>query len=319
MEPPPIWQHQAEPLADVLKRGGSAVLVMDGGKTEVKLGEGEPQYVLYLSGTAQVAAGIGGSDWPEWREKEVEAALRQEYLRTSVALRGKDRVGGVSRADFLQVFAEAFAIRDGAVGPGLGVVGPGLAPASPDGTPESEVPSSVEEGVGGGAGAKSPSGNAQTPEAGASPDPNESRVPAPGDEKRIKAAANAAWEMVKGFEEQARQEQESVKAILAAAGLSARQRLDRILGLISDVAEIFLGACERLAKLQQKLCALLGGRPGAWDSEAARRQKGEGSSLGLADLTPDRVWIDPKLRKQFREDLRISAEPPVPDRSGGHA
>jgi hypothetical protein len=114
---------------------------------------------------------------------------------------------------------------------------------------------------------------------------------------------------VKGFEEQARKDQEGVKAILAEAGLSARQRLERILGLISDVTEIFLGACERLAKLQQKLCALIGGRPGAWASEAARRQKGlgrDGSSLGLADLSPNPIWIDPKQRKQFREDIRLS-------------
>jgi hypothetical protein len=292
----PILRHQAEPITDLLKRGGSTVLVMDGGKTEVKLGEGEPQQVLYMAGgTAQVAAGIAGSAWPEWREKEVEAALRQEYLRTSVALRGKGTVGGVSRADFLQVFADAFAPA-GSADPGDDVTGP----------------SSFVTG---------------SPQAGSSQVTNDkgpvtsSNGPAlPGEDgKRIKAAANAAWEMVKGFEEQSRQEHESVKAILAEAGLSARQRLERILGVISDMEESVLSACERLAKLQQKLCDLLGGRPWARESEAVRPRQGLGRagwSLGLAELTPDRAWIDPKLRKQFREDLRLSAEP-VPDRPGG--
>jgi hypothetical protein len=282
----PILRHQAEPITDLLKRGGSAVLVMDGGKTEVKLGEGEPQQVLYLSGgTAQVAAGIAGSDWPEWREKEVEAALRQEYLRTSVALRGKGTVGGVSRADFLQVFAAAFAPA-GSAGPVDDVTGPSSFVTCEE--PARGEPVTKDKGP------VTSSSNG---------------LALPGDEKRIRAAANAAWEMVKGFEEQARKDQEQVKAILAEAGLSARQRLERILGLISDVEEIVLSACERLAKLQQKLCALIGGRPGAWDSEAAHCQKGlgrDGSSLGLADLSPNPIWIDPKLRKQFREDLRLS-------------
>jgi hypothetical protein len=298
----PFLRHQAEPITDLLKRGGSAVLVMDGGKTEVKLGEGEPQQVLYMSGgTAQVAAGIAASAWPEWREKEVEAALRQEYLRTSVALRGKGTVGGVSRADFLQVFADAFAPAGSAGVPPALVV----PPAGDSGSADETVSHPAS----------------QLPDAGGQPNDcaRAGGTPAlPGDEKRIRAATNAAWEMVKGFEEQSRKEHESVKAILAEAGLSARQRLERILGLISDVEEIFLGACERLAKLQQKLCELIGGRPWAREAEAARPRQGlgrEGWSLGLAELTPDRAWIDPKLRKQFREDLRMSAEP-VPDRPG---
>ena len=75
-----------------------------------------------------------------------------------------------------------------------------------------------------------------------------------------------------------------------------------------------------MAKLQQKLCALLGGRPWAREWELARPRQGlgrEGWSLGLAELTPDRAWIDPKLRQRYREDLRFLAEPEVPDRPGG--
>jgi hypothetical protein len=316
----PILRHQAEPITDLLKRGGSAVLVMDGGKTEVTLGEGEPQQVLYMTGgTAQVAAGIAPSAWPEWREKEAIEALKQEYLRTSMAQRGKATVGGVSRADLLQGFAEAFAVRESGIGSresetdgvrdsGFGVRREDDGPCpSPD--PESGTPN-PDPG----------------PSSSASPEPQiptpDSRLPAlePGDAGRIRSAANAAWELVKVFEERTREEKEQLKAILAEAGQSARQRLERIRGLFSDVTETFLTACERLAKLQQKLCALLGGRPWAREWELARPRQGlgrEGWSLGLAELTPDRSWIDPKLRQRYREDLRFLAEPEVPDRPGG--
>jgi len=298
------WDHQAEPLKSLL-RGGSAVLVMDGGKTEVTLGEGEPQQVLYMSGgTAQVAAGIAPSAWPEWREKEVVGALKQEYLRTSVEQRGKATVGGVSRADLSHVFADAFAPAGSAGVPPALVVPPLDDSGSVDETP--------------------PNATSQPPDAPGQPKDcaraGETPALPAGDEKRIKAAANAAWELVRVFEERTREEKAQLKAILTEAGQSARQRLERMMGLFGDVTETILTACERLAKLQQKLCALLGGRPWARESELAHPRQGlgrEGWSLGLAELTPDRAWIDPKLRQRYREDLRFLAEPEVPDRPGG--
>jgi hypothetical protein len=299
----PILRHQAEPIGNLL-RGGSTVLVMDGGKTEVTLGEGEPQQVLYMTGgTAQVAAGIAPSAWPEWREKEVIEALKQEYLRTSVAQRGKATVGGVSRADLSQAFVAAFAP------PGSGGVPPALIvpPLGDSGSADETVSHPAS----------------QPPDAGGQPRDcaRAGGTPAlPGDEKRVKATANAAWELVKVFEERTGEEKEQLKAILAEVGQSARQRLERIRGLFTDVTETILTACERLAKLQQKLCDLLGGRPWAREWELARPRQGlgrEGWSLGLAELTPDRAWIDPKLRQRYREDLRFLAEPEVPDRPGG--
>ncbi len=279
------WEHPAVPVTDFLKHGQSVLLVMDGGQTQVPLGEGETQRTFFvMGGTAQVAAGIEAWEWPEWREKEVAAALRQEYLRTSLALRGKDLVGGVSQADLVQVFGEAF---------GTGTRGSGL------GTREEEA--SRQEG------APAPSGSS------ASPEPRVPSPAAPNDEGRIRAAAHAAWELVKVFEDRARQAREGLTAILAQAGQSARQCLDQIMSVFTPVTEIFLAAGEGLANLQQKLCALLKSRPGAWDADSASPRQGqgfEGRSLGLVDLVPGPVWIDPKLKEQFLNDLRALAEPP---------
>ncbi len=277
--------HQAMSVREFLERGRNVVLVMDGGQTEVRLGEAETaQTFFFMGGTAQVAAGIEAAEWPEWREKEVAAALRQEYLRTSLALRGKDQVGGVSRADLVQVFGEAFG-RDGVRGE------EGDSGASSSANPEPRNPSPVS------------SANPET----RAPNPD------PADAGRIKAAANAAWELVKVFEDRARQAKEGLTAILAQAGQSARQQLDQIIGLFTPVTEIFLAVGEKLAKLQQKLCALLKGRPGAWDADPVRRRQKQGlddRNLGLVHLAPSPVWIDPKLKEQFLNDLRALAEPP---------
>ena len=111
----------------------------------------------------------------------------------------------------------------------------------------------------------------------------------------------------------ARQQKEGLAAILAQAGQSARQTLDQIMGLFTPVTEIFLTFGEGFAKLQQKLSALLEGRPGAREVEAARDPQGqgfEGPSLGTVNLAPGPVWTDPELKELFLNDLRALAEPP---------
>ncbi|HME00939.1 MAG TPA: hypothetical protein VKM93_26970 [Terriglobia bacterium] len=260
----------------------------------VPLGEGETQRTFFvMGGTAQVAAGIEASEWPEWREKEVAAALRQEYLRTSLALRGEDLVGGVSQTDLVQVFRKAFGRNDEC--------------RIMNDERRREFRPSVEAGT----------QNAQQDQAVEGNSSfrihNSSFSSDPADVKRIKAAAGAAGELVKVFEDRAHQAKEGLAAILAQAGQSARQCLDQIMSVFKPVTEIFLAAGERLANLQQKLCALLKSRPGAWDADSASPRQGqgfEGRSLGLVDLVPGPVWIDPKLKEQFLNDLRALAEPP---------
>ncbi|MGO9269932.1 MAG: hypothetical protein ACLQOO_06735, partial [Terriglobia bacterium] len=101
----------------------NVVLVVDGGKTQVALGEmveGQPVRTQYVAGgTAAFTAGIGEQEWPEWREAEVAAALRKKYLETSVALRGKNQVGGITKDDLVASFMEALG-RDGVRDSGLG-------------------------------------------------------------------------------------------------------------------------------------------------------------------------------------------------------
>ena len=62
-----------------------------------------------------------------------------------------------------------------------------------------------------------------------------------------RAVANAAWERVKVWEERTRVEGEKLKAILAQAGLSARERINQIVALFAEVRETFWAACERFA------------------------------------------------------------------------
>jgi hypothetical protein len=129
----------------------------------------------------------------------------------------------------------------------------------------------------------------------------------PADIARIKAAAHAAWELVKGFEERARQQKEGLAAILAQVGQGARQTLDQIVDLFTPVTEIFVEFCEGFAKLQQKLSALLKGRPGATEAHPVRRRQAQGIDdrcEGVARMAPDPVWIDPKQKEEFPEALR---------------
>ena len=264
--------HQAVSVTDFLERERSVLLVMDGGQTEVRVGEAETaQTFIFMGGTAQVAAGIEALEWPEWREKQAVAALRQEYLRTSLALRGKDLVGGVGRTDLVQVFMEAF--EKNAEGRMM--------------NDEQRKDSSTSH---------SPLDTRHYDDAG-----------------RVKAAAQAAWELVRVFEDRARQVKEGLAAILAQDGLSARQTLEQMMGLFTPVTEIWVAVGEGFAKLQQKLSALLKGRPGATDADPVRRRQKQGlddRTLGLVDLAPHPVWIDPKLKEQFLNDLRSLADPP---------
>jgi len=318
---PHLWdyrEHEAVPLADLLKPGESAVLLVDGGRTEVRIGEGEsPRTFFLMGGTAQVAAGIEALAWPEWREKEVGAALRQEYLRTSLALRGKGSIGGVSRADLVQVFMDAFG-RDGSRASGIGSrEDEACQPETAGGEASSASPGSRVVSPGSSA---NPETQIPNPGSGATPDtPVPSPAPNASDQGRIRAAAHAAWDLVKVFEDRARQEKEHLAAILAQAGQSARQRIDQIMAVFTPVTEIFLAVGEKLAKLQQKLCDLLKGRGwgriGPGDAKAAppRQEQGlgiGGRSLGLVDLGASAVWINPRLREQFLNDIRSLADPP---------
>ena len=184
-----------------------------------------PRTVLYMGGTAQLAAGIGPSEWPEWREAEVAAALRKKYLETSVALRGKNQIGGVTKNDLVQSFLEAFA-RDGVRDLGFGV--------------------RREEGDGGPSSSANP--ETQTPN------------PDPADVERIKAAAEAAWKRVKVCENRSRIERAKLAEILSWAGSSIKEKLHRAIRLFADVKEMFNSMCEWTTKLRQRVCALLEAR-----------------------------------------------------------
>src|SRR5271157_378895 len=309
------YEHPAMSVADLLKGGQNVVLVMDGGKTQVPLGEtveGQPVRTEYVAaGTAAVVAGIGVEEWPEWREAEVAAALRKKYLETSVALRGQNQVGGVTKEDLVKSWLEAFGrngVRDSRLGEetGFGVRDSGFAeedgpqPASPRiPNPETQTPSP----------ASSANPGAQTPSPAASANP-EPRIPNPDpkDAERITAVAEAAWERVQVCEERSQQERKKVGEILAQVGSSVREKLDQIMGLFTGAWEMFIDLYERAAKLKKRVCEMLEAR----HPRTPEKPRGPNDFEGLR---PSWLWSNPKMKKRFLEDMNI-VEGPEPVATG---
>jgi len=280
--------HQAMSVADLATPGQNVVLVVDGGKTQVILGErveGEPVRIENLSGgMAALVGGIHPSQWPDWREAEVAAALRKKYLETSVALRGKNNVGGVTKDDLVESFLEAFG-RDGVRDSGFGV--------------------RREEGDCGSSSSANP--ETQTPNAAASANP-EPRTPNPdpADAERVQAVAEAAYERVKVNENRSRTERKKLGEILDQVGLSVRETLDQIMRLFTDVGEWFIALAERTAKLKQKVCEML-------EARHPRTPKNPATPGIWEGLRPSWLWINPRIKKRYLEDMAILAGPdPVP-------
>jgi hypothetical protein len=202
----------------------------------------------------------------------VAAALRKKYLETSVALRGKNQVGGVTKEDLVASFMEAFR-RDGVRDSGFGV--------------------RREEGD---SGPSSSSANSETQ----TPNPVSSADPA--DAERIKAAAEVAWERVNVCEKRSQQERKKLGEILAQVGLSVREKLDQIMGLFTGVWEMFIGLYERTAKLKEKVCEMLEAR----HPRTPEKPRGPKDFEGLR---PSWLWSNPRLKKRFLEDMNIVEGP----------
>ncbi len=281
------YEHPAMSVGELVESGQNVVLVMDGGKTQVQLGEtmeGQTGRTEYLTGgMTAVVAGIGPEEWPEWREAEVAAALRKKYLETSVALRGKNQVGGVTKEDLVKSWLEAFGA--------AGTRGSGL------GTREEEA--SREDAARRGA---SQAEKARDSASSASPEP---RVPSPApssDEQRITAAAEAAWERVQVCEKRSQQGRKKLSEILAQVGSSVREKLDQIMGLFTGAWEMFIDLYERTAKLKKRVCEMLEAR----HPRTPERPRGPNDFEGLR---PSWLWSNPKMKKRFLEDMNIVEGP----------
>jgi len=89
-------------------------------------------------------------------------------------------------------------------------------------------------------------------------------------------------------------------------GLSVRETLDQIMRLFTDVGEWFIALAERTAKLKQKVCEMLEARHPRTPGNAATPGIWEG-------LRPSWLWINPRIKKRYLEDMAILAGPdPVP-------
>jgi len=295
--------HPAMSVADLATPGQNVVLVVDGGKTQVMLGErveGEPVRVENLSGgMAALVGGIHPSQWPEWREGEVAAALRKKYLETSVALRGTNNIGGVTKDDLVQSFLEAFQGRNDERGmmndEQKEERGRGVEPGTKDGNP-SPV-----------AGGNSPfSVHHSSFSSSTSHSPLTTSHFEVEDEQRIRAAAEAAYERVKVNENRSRTERKKLGEILDQVGLSVRETLDQIMRLFTDVGEWFIALAERTAKLKQKVCEML-------EARHPRRPENPTAPGIWEGLRPSWLWINPRIKKRYLEDMAILAGPdPVP-------
>jgi hypothetical protein len=282
------YEHSAQSVGEMVEKGQTVVVVMDGGKTRVQLGEeveGQGVRTAHLvEGTAAVVAGIGAEEWPEWREAEVAAALRKKYLETSVALRGKNNVGGVTKEDLVKSFLEAFKAA-GTRGSGQGTrEEEGAEESSSSPGPEYRVPST------------DPSAK---PEPGI---PNPVPPPDAGDQERIRAVAEAAWERAKVCEKRSQQERKKLAEILVQVGLSLREKLEQIMGLFTGVWDMFIAMCELAAELKQKVCAML-------EARHPRTPEKPRDPKDFQGLWPSWLWSNPKMKKRFLEDMAILEGP----------
>ncbi|HYW82287.1 MAG TPA: hypothetical protein VFB30_03470, partial [Spirochaetia bacterium] len=294
------YHHQAQSVGEMVEDGQNVVLVMDGGKTQVQLGEGaqgqptSPQYLV--GGTAAVVAGIGAEAWPEWREGEVAAALRKKYLETSVALRGKNNVGGVTKEDLIKAWVEAFKGRNDERGGRNDERG--MMNDEQRGEPACTNP---EAGTSNPVSSVDPEPQIPSPASSANP---ETRAPSPdpADEERITAVAEAAWERVKVCEERSQQERKTLGKILGRVGLSVREKIDQIMGLFTGVWEMFITLYERTAELKKKACEMLEARHPRTPEKPRNPEDFEG-------LTPSYLWSNPKMKKRFLQDMNILEGP----------
>ena len=246
-----------------------------------------------------MTAGIEASQWPEWREAEVAAALRKKYLETSVALRGKNNVGGIMKDDLVASFLEAFQRRNDECRM-MKDEGRSDERGTMNDERREESGPSVEPGT----------QNHQQDQAAAGSSSfsihNSSFSSDPADAEPIKAAAEAAYERVKVSDERSRQERKKLAEILDQVGLSVREKLDQIMALFTHVGEWFIAMCERTAKLKQKVCEML-------EARHPRTPEKPREAKDWTRLVPSWVWIDPQIEKRYLEDMAILEGPePVP-------